>query len=145
MAKLKKFKTKKFYIGVDVGGTKISAAIVDPSIRILLRSKHPAPRSPKPSIVGRQIEKLIRGILAEAKLSRKSLRGIGVGIPGIVDPKSNKILVTPNIALTGYPLAQRLKDGYRNAYGMLQISERHVKEGEPYKKEEKEIFAPKIF
>src|SRR5437868_6591241 len=109
MPKLKRRKAKKFYIGVDVGGTKICVAIVDSSSQVLLRSKCSAPRTTKTAVVGREIESLIQEVLADAKLTSKSLRGIGVGVPGIVDPKSHKILVTPNIHLAGYPFAQRLR------------------------------------
>ena len=113
MPQLKKRKTREFYIGVDVGGTKVSAALVDPYGGILLRRKHPTTQSTQASQVGKQIENLIREVLSNAKVGTRSVRGIGIGVPGIVDPHSNKILVTPNIHLAGYPLAQRLHEIFR--------------------------------
>src|SRR3989338_2845779 len=106
-------RNRKLYIGVDVGGTKISAALLDPFGRILCRKKQPTIRTATPSVIGRQIERIIREILAESKVSPGSLRGIGLGIPGIVAPRTNKILVTPNICLAGYPLAERLRKVFR--------------------------------
>ncbi len=106
-------RSHKFYIGVDVGGTKISAALLDPYGGILCREKQPTIRTAKPAIIGRQIEKIIKEVLAESRVSLSSLGGIGIGIPGIVAPHTNKILVTPNICLTGYPLAERLKKVFR--------------------------------
>lgn len=118
MTKRLKFKRKKaakvikaaeFYIGVDVGGTKISAAIVDPYGGILVHRKYPTIRTAKPALVGRQIEGIIKEVLSDGEVSAGAVKGIGVGVPGIVHPRSNKILVTPNIALAGYPLYRRLK------------------------------------
>lgn len=109
MANSKKSKSKKFYIGVDVGGTKISAALVDPKGKILAREKYPTLQGAPRAVIGRQIEEIIREVLLEAKVNARSLKGIGVGVPGIVEPESNQILVTPNIHLAGYPLAKRLK------------------------------------
>ena len=108
MVNLRKKKVKNFYIGVDVGGTKISAALLDSHGKILVREKYSTLQGASPAVIGRQIEDIIRGVLLEAKVSPHSLKGIGVGIPGIVNSQ-NKILVTPNIHLAGYPLAKRLK------------------------------------
>ena len=107
--KARKINGKKLYIGVDVGGTKISAALVDPQGKVLVRRKYPTPQAKHPSTIGRQIEKIIKEILLEGEVDSRSLEGIGLGVPGIVEPKTNKILVTPNIRLAGYPLAHRLR------------------------------------
>src|SRR3990167_4124000 len=113
MSNLKKHKKHKLYIGVDVGGTKISAALLDPYGGILCRKKQPTIRTTRPVVIGRQIEKIIKEILSDSNLNLNSIGGIGVGIPGIVAPDTHKILVTPNICLTGYPLAERLKKVFR--------------------------------
>ena len=121
--KLKKHKAAKvgkaqFYIGVDVGGTKISAALVDPYGGILAHQKHPTARTTKPGVIGRQIEDIIKEVLLEGEVSVRSIKGIGLGVPGIVHPQSNKILVTPNIALAGYPLFHRLKKIFKTKVAM---------------------------
>ena len=109
----RKIHGEKFYIGVDLGGTKISAALVDPQGSILIRQKYPTAETTRPSDIGRQIENIIKEILLEGQVGSGSLYGIGVGIPGIVSPKNNAILVTPNVHLAGYPLAARLRKSFR--------------------------------
>jgi glucokinase len=104
---------KEFYIGVDVGGTKILAALIDPLGGILIRKKYPTVRTTKPSVIGHQIEEIISEVLEESDVSRRAIRGIGLGIPGIVDHSDNKILVTPNISLAGYPLAEHLRKKFK--------------------------------
>ena len=54
MAKRAK-KDKKFYLGIDVGGTKISAALVASSGQILSRQKYSTLHGAKPAAIGRQL------------------------------------------------------------------------------------------
>jgi glucokinase len=41
------------------------------------------------------------------------VRGIGLGVPGIVDTHKDHILAAPNIRLTGFPLSAQLKRKFR--------------------------------
>lgn len=97
---------KKFYIGVDVGGTKIAAASVDDKGKIIARAKSPTP----PKAQGKDILKTIIRSIEEVLKSSPSLKpsAIGLGIPGIADPKTHAVIVTPNIKLDGYPLKNAL-------------------------------------
>lgn len=113
MGTTQKAKDKKFYIGVDVGGTKISAALIDAGGEIFAREKYPTPTTKKSSVIGNQIQDIIEDLLEDSKIDSDSLYGIGLGIPGIIDAKRNKILITPNIALTGYPLAEKLYKAFK--------------------------------
>lgn len=108
----KKKKIGRCYIGVDVGGTKILAALVRPSGKILARSRCSTPRTENPEDVLAALLDMIRSILAEAKLDAKALAAIGVAVPGIVDPVSGHIVVTPNMNLSGFPLAERLQAAF---------------------------------
>ena len=104
---------KQYFIGMDVGGTKIAAGLVTPQGKILLRKKMSVPLNAQSAVLGQMIRGLIKEILDETQVSVSSLYGIGLGIPGIVDPDSGKILRTPNIKLAGYPLIQRLKKVFK--------------------------------
>ncbi len=104
---------KQYFIGIDVGGTKIAAGLITPQGKILLKKKIPVPLNARSAVLGRMIQGLIEEILDEKDVPVSSLYGIGLGIPGIVDPASGKILRTPNIKLAGYPLIQRLKKAFK--------------------------------
>lgn len=97
----------KFFIGIDVGGTKIAAAIISPAGKVLARAKTSTPAKAKPALILALILDLIEQIIREGKFSRKQLAGIGIGVPGIVDSQ-NHILATPNINLAGFPLCAKL-------------------------------------
>lgn len=99
----------KFFIGIDVGGTKISAGLVTASGEILERKKCPAPKKAKHKKIFSVILKLVRNILSERNLNSKNLRAIGIGIPGIVDTDKGKILATPNINLAGFDIVKKIK------------------------------------
>lgn len=99
----------KFFIGVDVGGTKILAGLVDGAGRVLSRKKSPVSKKSNPRNILKTVSTLIEELLNKEKLSKESLGGIGVGIPGIVDPDKGKVLVTPNTNLSGFTLGPALK------------------------------------
>ncbi len=98
---------QKLFIGIDVGGTKIVAAVISPAGKILTRAKAATPPKAKPPAIFSLIIQLIEQILREGQFSRKDLGGIGIGIPGIVDSHSH-ILATPNINLAGFALCTKI-------------------------------------
>ncbi len=100
---------KDLYIGVDIGGTKISAGLVDSRGKILSSQKCPTPVKGEGAQIFRQTKSLIAGLLASQQLKSNQIRGIGIGIPGIVRPNHRDILRTPNVQLAGYPLARNLE------------------------------------
>jgi len=100
---------KALYVGVDVGGTKISAALVRSDGKILAREKTSTPKGAGPKRILRVIEGIVRDAVSEGGRKLKDLRGIGVGAPGIVEPEGGRILAAPNIDLEGVPVAAKLR------------------------------------
>ncbi len=103
---------QKFFIGIDVGGTKIAAAAVSANGKIVSRKKIATPPGSKPSAILKLIISLVDQVLVESGLPMQSLGGLGLGLPGIVD-KNNHILATPNIDLAGFPLCEKLRKKFR--------------------------------
>jgi len=91
----------KLYLGIDVGGTKISAGLVTESGKVIWREKIPTPKQSLPSGVIAVITKIIEEAITNN--TKSSIIAIGIGIPGIV--KNNKIVTTPNICLSGCDVA----------------------------------------
>jgi glucokinase len=102
---------KKYFIGIDVGGTKISAALVTNTGEILSRSKHPTPHDAPGKEILKVIVRTVHDVYYDH--SSKKLAGIGIGIPGIADPKTHAVIVTPNIKLAGFPLKSALAKKFR--------------------------------
>ena len=99
----------KLYFGIDVGGTKLSAALVTGKGRILSRAKVSTPRAGGSRAVLEAVESLVRRVAAEGKVRVKDAQAAGAGLPGIIDARRGLVLNAPNIPLTGVPVAGKLK------------------------------------
>ncbi|MBP9854868.1 MAG: ROK family protein [Candidatus Omnitrophica bacterium] len=99
---------KKIYCGVDIGGTKILAALIDGTGKILARKKCATLQKVSAQRIYTQLAAHLQAFFKEQKLDVNQLQGICLGVPGIVRPNQTDILRTPNINLANFPLAQRL-------------------------------------
>jgi glucokinase len=78
-------------IGVDIGGTKIAAGVVDENGQILETSKVPTPSTADHVIDA--IADAVRDASAEYEVE-----AVGIGAPGYVDDKRATVLFTPNLS-----------------------------------------------
>ncbi|MCX5681731.1 MAG: ROK family protein [Candidatus Omnitrophica bacterium] len=103
----------KCYIGVDVGGTKISGALINLKGKILIRAKIPSPKKAQAKGVTNAIACVIAEILKKTRSKKITVLGIGIGVPGIVDVTRRKIINTPNIRLSGVLLASIIQKKFK--------------------------------
>ena len=89
-------------IGVDVGGTKVLAGLVDERGRVLACRREDTPRSDAAAIVE------VIGSLVAAISAEKPVDAVGVGAAGFIDADRAKVLFAPNLAWRDEPLAERL-------------------------------------
>jgi glucokinase len=94
------------YIGIDLGGTKIAAALADKKGLILEKITEQTIRTDHP----RDILKQLTGIIKKLSLgSSKKIKKVGIGLPGQIDEKG-KIFNVPNIpALKNVYFVKELK------------------------------------
>ncbi len=104
---------ERLYLGVDVGGTKILASLVGESGAILGRQRCPSPRDCRPEQVVASIEKAVEDLLKKKELEPEQLTAVGVGVPGVVDPDEGRVVVTPNMNLTGVELVRHLEARFK--------------------------------
>ena len=102
-------------IGVDVGGTKVAAALVDPGGAILLQTRKPMVANDGPESGLGAVASAIDAVLAKAEVTAgKPLRHIGVCAPGPLDPTTGIVLNPPNLPCwRNFPLAAELAQRYR--------------------------------
>ncbi len=98
----------KRYLIVDVGGTKILAAILNGEGEILARRKLKTDRADKATLLA-QIDEAMNGALDDAGLARTDIGGVALGVPGVVNSKTGYVVVTPNTPLTQTPLGEQLR------------------------------------
>jgi len=73
------------YGGIDLGGTKIQAVVVDEDNSVLGSSRRPTPTSGGPAEVAAEIAATLRDAARGAETEPAALAGIGVGSPGTID------------------------------------------------------------
>jgi len=84
-------------IGVDLGGTKILAAVVDGQSRILGRAKKKTKAERGPLDVLARMSLTIQEAIESSGVSFKEVAAIGVGSPGPLDPRTGVVVVAPNL------------------------------------------------
>ncbi len=112
-----------YTVGVDVGGTKILAAVVDdqavmvgdadqpvPESWIVATAKRESPRDSTEAML-ETILATIEEALENAALTAKQIDGIGLGVPGVVGP-SGECIWAPNCPLTGVPVAEQVRERF---------------------------------
>lgn len=85
-------------IGVDVGGTKVAAGVVDEAGNILARARRPTP-SASPADVERTIADLVGELRAD-----HDVEAVGIGAAGFIDAERATVLFAPNLAWRDEPL-----------------------------------------
>jgi glucokinase len=73
------------YGGIDLGGTKIQAAILDEDHSPLGTARRPTPTSGGPGDVAKEMEIALRDAAKAAEIEPSALAGVGVGSPGVIE------------------------------------------------------------
>lgn len=97
-------------IGIDVGGTKIAAGLVEfPSGRLLARRLIATEPARGGEAVLEETLALARELLREAAREKVKLLGIGLGVAELVDPEG-KVTSSQTISWRGLPVRERLSE-----------------------------------
>jgi len=91
-------------IGVDVGGTKVAAGVVDEQGKIIEKLKRSTPAgSPE------QTAQVISDTVIEL-LGRHLIGAVGIGAAGFIDEARATVLFAPNLAWRDEPLKKQIQD-----------------------------------
>jgi glucokinase len=83
--------------GIDLGGTKIEAIVVDAGQTVLGSSRHPTPSSGGPDAVAAELVAAMRAACQAAGVETSALQGVGVGSPGVVDEATGTVSTARNL------------------------------------------------
>lgn len=87
-------------IGVDVGGTKVAAGVVDEAGTVLSRT-----RRATPSAGPADVEDVIADCVQELRAAH-DVAAVGLGAAGFVDAERSRVLVAPNLRWRDEPLRE---------------------------------------
>jgi glucokinase len=99
-----------FAVGIDIGGTKIAAGVIDSSARVMARSISKAHAGQPPNEVIAATVEAFHTVLAQAGLQPGDVAGLGVGFGGHVNGAAGLILTSSNLpAWDNHPLRDHLQ------------------------------------
>ena len=89
-------------IGIDIGGTKVAAGVVDESGKVLAAARRRTP-SRDPEHLVDVVGEIVRQLLIDHDVA-----AIGVGAAGFVDADRSTVLFAPNLAWRDTPLREEI-------------------------------------
>lgn len=100
-------KSKPVVLGVDIGGTKVAAGLVEPDGNVVFKTREPMKTSGTDQEAMVAVHSVIRSCMAVAE--QKIFR-IGVVSPGPLDISTGVVLNPPNLPCwVNFPLAENIK------------------------------------
>jgi glucokinase len=94
-----------YWLGVDLGGTKILTGLFDNDFNLVGRAKQPTNyEEGGPAVFGRIVTS-VDAALKEAKASPADVKGMGLAVPGQILPRSTTVRYAPNLGWRDFDLA----------------------------------------
>src|SRR5687767_11241740 len=101
--------------GLDLGGTKIQAVLLDGRRNVVAASRRPTPQDGGPQDVVAALAETLSEACAEAGVETRDLTGVGVGSPGAIDARRGVVTGARNLPGEGAPI--RMTAGLRELTG----------------------------
>lgn len=102
----------KFFIGIDLGGTKICGAVANEAGTVLAKYTLPTEAAEGEAAVLARVIAVVEAVINESKVPAEQLGGIGIGSPGPLDMKQGVIIAPANLPFRNFNIAQPLKDRF---------------------------------
>jgi glucokinase len=101
---------EQLILGVDIGGTKVAAGLVEASGRIVSQTRVPMPAQGSATQGFAAVQGAIDSIFAAQPAARRALSGIGICAPGPLDPHTGTVVNPPNLPCwRNFPLAAEVE------------------------------------
>lgn len=102
-----------YVLGVDLGGTKVLAGVIDvDSGKILGRGKKRSRAEHGPADLVERLQVAAEDAIKESGVKRGDIDRIGIGVAGQIDRKNGVVLNAPNLAnMTNMKLAEIVRQG----------------------------------
>ncbi|MFT7641225.1 MAG: glucokinase [Pirellulaceae bacterium] len=105
-------KNGQHWIGFDLGGTKMLAAVMNSSFEVLATKRKRSRGNEGVKTGLKRIADTIREAAAQAEIDFDSIGGIGIGCPGPVDWKKGVLVTAVNLGWDNAPLKEYLEEEF---------------------------------
>jgi glucokinase len=96
-------------LGVDIGGTKVAAGLVDSRGQIVFKTRRPMVAKHSAEDGLNAVVKAIEAVLASDVARENNVTGIGISTPGYVDPHDGRVVAAANLPCwRDFPLAAEI-------------------------------------
>lgn len=100
---------RKYYIGIDLGGTFIKGGIVDDLGNIIISDKVPTERKKGAQRVALNIANLCKTLLANVNMTTNDVVGIGMGVPGMIDSAKGEVIYSNNLEWKNFLISEAVE------------------------------------
>ena len=101
---------KKYYIGIDLGGTFIKGGIVDSDGNLIKVNKTPTEVDLGVLKICENIAKLSLSLVKEAGIDKSDIVALGMGAPGMIDSDKGIIICSENLYFENFPIAEKIEE-----------------------------------
>jgi glucokinase len=96
-------------VGIDMGGTRVRALVVNAENKILGMERAPTDPKQKPDSAVADLAVLVEAAVQSAGLKLSDLRTVSIGVPGAVDPVGGIVHHAPNLGWKKVALGPKLE------------------------------------
>ncbi len=100
---------RKYYIGIDLGGTFIKGGIVNDLGELLINDQVPTQSEGGEETVVSNIAGLCHSLLQRLNMTANDVTGIGIGVPGMIDSEDGTVIYANNLNWENVSIAQNLE------------------------------------
>ncbi len=100
---------RKYYLGIDLGGTFIKGGILDDEGNFLTSDKMPTQSEGGADTVVSNIAKLCEMLLKKVNMTANDITGIGIGVPGMIDSEAGSVVYANNLGWENFPISAFLE------------------------------------
>ncbi|PYT05894.1 MAG: ROK family protein [Acidobacteria bacterium] len=102
----------RYILGIDLGGTKVMAAVLDPAGLIVSRARAKTRGWRNDEEVFVTIAGVAREAMEEAGVDQDQLAAVGIGAPGPIDFDTGYVIETANLRFKNFPLGPRVAEEF---------------------------------
>lgn len=101
--------SKKYYVGIDIGGTFIKGGVVTEKGEIIYSNKIKTEVEKGNDKIVENINTLINMLLEKSNTNKQNVVGVGIGVPGTIDSEKGIVVCAHNLKFYNFEIVDKLK------------------------------------